>query len=297
MRLTLVATGYGDPKGSALSQAGQRKRIPRTAEVVRASWLTPSMRRVVFSGRDLRCLQEMPYTDHYLKLLFAPAGCDYRWPFDPDALRASEPAERWPVTRTYTVRSYDPLVNEMTLDFVVHGDEGLAGPWAARAVPGDQIGFFGPGGGYAPDPSADSHLLVGDESALPAIAATLDRLGDRARATVYVEVSGPADELPLSASADVHVTWVHRQGRPYGEALAEAVCDAGVPAGDVQAFVHGNAEMIRRLRRYLFHEVKFNRQRVSMSGYWRTGQTEDGWQAGKREFNAQLEAADRVVAA
>ena len=278
-----------------MSQPGQRKRIPRTAEVVRTSWLTPSMRRVVFTGPDLRCLQEMPCTDHYLKILFAPSGCDYRWPFDPDELKASEPAHRWPVTRTYTVRSYDAERNEMTIDFVVHGDEGLAGPWAAGAVPGDRIGFFGPGGGYAPDPAADAHLMVGDESAIPAIAAALDRLGDTARASVFLEVGGPEDELVLSASPDAHVTWVHRAGRPYGEALAETVREAGVPAGDVQAFVHGNAEMIRRLRRYLFSELDFNRQRVSMSGYWRSGQTEDGWQAGKREFNEQLEAEDRRV--
>ncbi|CAA9300081.1 MAG: Iron utilization protein [uncultured Friedmanniella sp.] len=280
-----------------MSQAGQRKRIPRTAEVVRATWLTPSMRRVVFTGPDLRCLQQMPCTDHYLKILFAPQGCDYRWPFDPDGIKASEPAHRWPVTRTYTVRSYDADRNEMAVDFVVHGDEGLAGPWAARAVPGDRIGFFGPGGGYAPDPAADCHLLVGDESAIPAIAAALDRLGDTARASVFLEVSGPDDELVLSASPDVHVTWVHRAGRPYGDALAETVRCAGVPAGDVQAFVHGNAEMIRQLRRHLFTELDFNRQRVSMSGYWRTGQTEDGWQAGKRDFTAQLEAEDTRVAA
>jgi NADPH-dependent ferric siderophore reductase len=239
----------------------------------------------------------MSCTDHYVKILFAPHGCDYRWPFDPDALKAEEPAHRWPVTRTYTVRAYDAERNEMTIDFVVHGDEGIAGPWAARAVPGDRIGFFGPGGGYAPDPAADRHLLVGDEAAIPAIAAALDRLGETARASVYLEVGGPEDELVLSDSPDVDVTWVHRASRPYGEALAEAVRTAGVPAGDVQAFVHGNAEMIRRLRHYLFTEVGFNRQRVSMSGYWRTGQTEDGWQAGKREFNAQLEAEDRQTVA
>ncbi len=280
-----------------MSQPGQRKRIARTAEVVRATWLTPSMRRVVFTGVDLACLRELPGTDHYLKLLFAPAGCNYGWPFDPDAMRATEPSHRWPVTRTYTVRAYDAARNEMTIDFVVHGDQGLAGPWAARAVPGDRIGFFGPGGAYVPDAAADGHLLVGDESAVPAIAATLERLGERACAAVYLEVNGPEDEIVLTDSPGVEVTWVHRQGRPYGEALHEAVVEAGVPQGDVQAFVHGNAEMIRRLRRYLFTDVQFNRQRISMSGYWRSGQTEDGWQAGKREFNAQLEAEDAVVVA
>lgn len=280
-----------------MSESGQRKRVARTAEVVRAQWLTPSMRRLVFTGPDLVCLRDLPYTDHYVKILFAPTGCSYRWPFDPDALRAGEPAERWPVTRTYTVRGYDQASNEMTIDFVVHGDEGLAGPWAARAVPGDQIGFYGPGGGYAPDQQADCHLLVGDEAALPAIAAALERLGDHARAAVYIEVEGSEDEQVLSSSPHVVVTWVHRRQRPYGEALAAVVRTAGVPAGDVQAFVHGNAEMIRRMRRFLFHEIGFNRQRVSMSGYWRTGQTEDGWQAGKRAFNAELEAEDQVAAA
>jgi len=280
-----------------MSETGQRKRVPRTAEVVRTQWLTASMRRVVFTGPDLACLRDLPYTDHYVKILFAPAGCDYRWPFDPDAMRLTEPAERWPVTRTYTIRAYDAARNEMMLDFVVHGDEGLAGPWAARAVPGDRIGFFGPGGGYAPDQRADGHLLVGDEAAIPAIAAALDRLGDAARAKVYVEVHDATDEQVLSISPDVDVTWVHRGDRPYGEAIAEVVRAAGVPAGDVQAFVHGNAEMIRRMRRFLFTEVGFNRQRVSMSGYWRTGQTEDGWQAGKRSFNAELEAEERATAA
>jgi NADPH-dependent ferric siderophore reductase len=254
------------------------------------------MRRVVFTGADLTCMADLPFTDHYVKILFPPRGAGYAWPFDVDALKATEPAESWPVTRTYTVRSYDAERNEMAIDFVVHGDEGLAGPWAAAAEPGQRLGFFGPGGGYAPDPRADHHLLVGDEAALPAICASLDRLGPTARATVYVEIDDAAQQQEICSAPDVEVVWVHRSGRPYGDALAETVRTAGLPAGDVQAFVHGNAEMIRQLRRYLFREQDFNRARVSMSGYWRTGQTEDNWQATKREFNAELEAQDGAAA-
>lgn len=280
-----------------MTQPGKPKRIARSAEVVRAEWLSPSMRRVFFTGADLACMADLPYTDHYVKILFPPAGADYAWPFDVDTLRATEPAERWPVTRTYTVRSYDAALNELAIDFVVHGDEGLAGPWAAQAEPGQQIGFFGPGGGYAPDPTADHHLLVGDEAALPAICATLDRLGSSARATVYVEIEDADQQQEICSAPAVEVVWVHRSGRPYGDALAEAVRSAGLPAGDVQAFVHGNAEMIRQLRRYLFTDCSFNRARVSMSGYWRTGQTEDRWQATKRDFNVELERQDSIVAA
>ena len=62
------------------------------------------------------------------------------------------PREQWPHTRTYTVRWVDHGSRELAIDFVIHGDEGLAGPWAASAQPGDSLIFTGPGGGYNPDP-------------------------------------------------------------------------------------------------------------------------------------------------
>ena len=100
----------------------------------------------------------------------------------------------------------------------------------------------------------------------------------------------------IQAELDISQPGVSQHLRVLRDSGFVAVRRDGVPAGDVQAFVHGNAEMIRRLRRYLFHELDFNRRRISMSGYWRSGQTEDGWQAGKREFNASLEAEDVVAA-
>lgn len=107
-------------------------------------------------------------------------------PLGLEAVRSALPREQWPRTRTCTVRAWDPDALEMTLDFVHHGDEGLAGPWAARAEPGDGIRFMGPGGGYAPDPAPDWHLLAGDESALLAVAAAVESLPAGARALVLV---------------------------------------------------------------------------------------------------------------
>src|SRR4029453_17687285 len=109
------------------------------------------------------------YTDHYVKLLFRPADAPYELPFDVKQLRAQLPPETWPVTRPYTVPAWDAEAGELTIDFVHQGDEGLAGPWAAAARPGDRIQLFGPGGAYTPDPAAPWHLLVGDPSVLPAI--------------------------------------------------------------------------------------------------------------------------------
>ena len=276
----------------------RRVRRARQATVVRREQLTPAMVRVVLTGADLADLGELPFTDHYVKLLFPPPGADYRWPFDPEEIRSSRPAEQWPVTRTYTVRWYDPEQAEIALDFVVHGDEGLAGPWARDAQVGDPIAFFGPGGAYAPGTDAEVHLFVGDEAALPAIAASLERLPDAAAAEVFVEVAGPDEEQPLRTSAGTRIHWVHR--RPddgYGVALARAVRAAGVPAGRVEAFVHGNAGLVADLRRFLFVEQGIDRQRVSISGYWRTGHTEDRWQATKGELNQSMEEAERQLAA
>ena len=279
-----------------MSQGPRRPRKVSSATASRVVRLTPDMVRVFFTGDDLRALPELIYTDHYIKILFPPEGAGYRWPFDTDEIRQTRPAEEWPVTRTYTIRSYDPETNEMAVDFVVHGDEGLAGPWAAEVAPGASIGFFGPGGGYAPDPEADVHLFVGDEAAIPAIAAALDRLPEEAEAQVVLEVANSDHHQLLRGTSRTQVTWVHRDelGLPYGEALTREVQSRALPAGRIDAFIHGNAEMVKALRRFLFVDHRVERKRVSISGYWRTGQTEDRWQATKGEFNAAMETEEAV---
>jgi NADPH-dependent ferric siderophore reductase len=118
---------------------GGRPRTPRVAEVVRTSRVAPHMVRVVLGGEGLAGFPAGACTDHYVKLLFPPAGAPYAVPYDVEQVRAELPPELWPVTRTYTVRAWDPAAGELTIDFVHHGDAGLAGPWAAAARPGDRI--------------------------------------------------------------------------------------------------------------------------------------------------------------
>src|SRR6478736_4090399 len=276
-----------------MSERPRPQRVVRSATVLRTETLSPSLVRIVFGGPDLAALPELTYTDHYVKLLFPPAGADYAWPFDTEEIRGSRPAQLWPVTRTYTIRSFDRDIGELAIDFVVHGDSGLAGPWAAKARPGDLLGFNGPGGAYAPDPDA-SHLLAGDEAALPAIAAALERLPTDAEADVFVEVADAAHEIPLRVTERTRLVWVHRGDAPYGLALAQAVRRQWTPRADSQVFVHGNAELVRDLRRFLFVEQKVERKAVSISGYWRTGFTEDRWQSTKRELAEQMEREEQV---
>ncbi|WP_329132623.1 siderophore-interacting protein [Streptomyces sp. NBC_00670] len=273
----------------------RKPRKLHTGQVIRTERLTPHMQRVVLGGDGLAEFGTGGYTDHYVKLLFPLEGVTYPEPFDLQRVREEYPREQWPVTRTYTVRAWDAETRELTLDFVVHGDEGLAGPWAARAKPGDVLRFNGPGGAYAPDTSADWHLLAGDESALPAIAAALESLPDGTPAHAFLEVSGPEEEQKFDS--DAQVTWLHRGDRPVGEALVEAVRSLRFPEGRLHAFVHGEAGFVKELRRLLRVELSVPREDLSISGYWRLGHNEDGWQASKREWNAQVEAEQEPATA
>ncbi|MDX6365585.1 MAG: hypothetical protein QOK30_661 [Nocardioidaceae bacterium] len=268
-----------------------RSRQARLGEVVRTSRVTPHMIRVVLGGSGLAGFEVGEFTDHYVKLLFPPAGAEYSTPFDVDQIQAQRPRSQWPVTRSYTVRAWDAEQAELTVDFVYHGDHGLAGPWAAAARPGDVISFFGPGGGYAPDPQADSHLLVGDESALPAIAATLGRLPEGIAATVVIEVEDEQEHQLLESPGLLDVTWVDRLGAPapVGAAVASHVRALSWPGGDVQAFVHGEASLVKEVRHHLRFERGVPRERISASGYWRRGLTDEGWRATKKDWTREVE--------
>lgn len=270
-----------------------RRRTARVAEVLRTSRVTPHMVRVVLGGEGLADFPAGEFTDHYVKLQLPPAGASYQAPYDVDELRAQLPPEQWPVTRTYTVRSWDAAAGELTIDFVHHGDVGVAGPWAASAQPGDRIQFSGPGGAYRPHPDADWHLLAGDEAALPAIAAALEGLPAGTRALAFVEVAGPEEEQPdLALSPGTELRWLHRGDAAPGEVLVDAVRGTELPAGRGHLFVHGEAYAVRELRRHLRGLYGLAPEWTSISGYWRRGDTEDGWQSTKQEWNAQIDAEE-----
>ncbi|MEV4469663.1 siderophore-interacting protein [Nonomuraea salmonea] len=265
--------------------------------VQRTERISRHMVRVVVGGEGLAHFSTDGCTDHYVKLVFPYEDVDYPRPFSMKTCRETMPRAHWPRLRTYTVRAWDPDALELTLDFVVHGDEGLAGPWAAQAAPGDELIMLGPGGGYAPDPDAAWHLLVGDESALPAIAAALEALPEGAPAHVFVEVDAPEDELKLETAADAHITWLYRGGRPVGEPLVAAVRALEFPGGDVHAFVHGEAGFVKELRRFLRLERGVGLDRLSISGYWRLGVDDEAWRAVKSDWNRQVEAEEAAAIA
>lgn len=254
------------------------------------TWLTPSMVRLELGGDGLAGFEMVDATDAYVNAAFPPAGAPYAAPFDPAEIRDSLPKDHWPHRRRYTVRDWDEQSGRLTLDVVVHGDVGVGGPWAANAEPGDVLVLEGPGGGYRPDPAADWHLLVGDESALPAIAASLEALPAGARAVARLVVDGPDHELDLATEAELDLVWLHRSGNPSdAELLPGAVRDLDWRDGSVHAFVHGEAVEIREIRRHLLADRGVGRAELSCSPYWRRTMTDEAWRDVKRDFVTQME--------
>ena len=232
--------------------------------------LSPHLVRVRLGGPGFALFEDRAETDKYVKLKFTTPA-----------------PESHPVTRTYTVRHVDRESQTLDIDFVVHGDEGIAGPWAASAQPGAPLSLVGPGGGYGPDPDADWYLFAGDLSAVPAITASLEALPREAVGVALIEIAAEDAGIPISAPPGIEVRWIldpdHRTSR-----LADAVRELAWREGRVDVFAHGERESMKALRRVLFDEHGLERSQVSLSGYWARGRTEDRFQAEKREPIGQI---------
>jgi NADPH-dependent ferric siderophore reductase len=249
----------------------------RTLQVLRTTELSPSMRRITLGGAELSGFPDghagpnvkvfVPRPDQQrpvLPELDHDTG-RYRWP---------EPHER-PTMRTYSVRRYDEGSAELDVDFVLHGKHGVASAWARQARPGDFLGVLGPGGKTCR--SADWYLLAGDETALPAISALLERLPATARGQAFIEVAAAAEQQDIACPPGIRLTWLHRDGLPPGGAglLSDAVRATELPHDqDVSAWVSGESAMVRDIRRHLRHDRGLDPNSVLAIGYWKRGMAE-----------------------
>lgn len=252
-----------------------RKQI--TLVVQRREQISAHLVRLVLGGPQFDDFVTNNFTDKYVKILFAKPHLKLTPPFDLAALRTTLAPEDLPVTRTYTISARD--ARSLSIDFVIHGDQGLAGPFARSAEPGDTVTFTGPNGGYTPDPDADWHLFAGDQSALPAIASAIGALPRTASGLAFVEVTDAEDIVELDAPSGLEVRWLFSSTT---NSLAAAVAAAQWPIGRPQVFAHGERSAMKELRD-LFKSRGVLRSELSLSGYWAEGRTEDRFQAEKRE--------------
>jgi NADPH-dependent ferric siderophore reductase len=278
------------PKRTKSGQQTTRLVVRRTAAV------TPHLIRITAipaNPPEISRFVDTGHTDSYVKVVFRQEGVAYPEPFDMARVRAELPREQWPSLRTYTLREVNPRTAEVVIDFVYHGEAGLAGPWAAAASAGSELLVLGPGGGYAPDPGADWHLMVGDDAALPAIAAGLAEVPAGVTVHAVIEVDGPEDQQRLDCPGELRVDWVHRGGHT-GDLeglLVSRVRELEFPPGRVHAFVHGETGSVKQLRRHLVGERGLTPAQLSISGYWRRGYDDESHRALKAAEREQEQQA------
>ncbi len=243
----------------------------RAVRICRVQRVTPRLCRITVTGEELAGFSTQGVAGHVRVLLPAPGQDSPALPtWGPNGPEYPEGVPR-PVSRAYTPRRWDPQSLELDIDFVLHGDDGPASAWAARAQSGDKLVVVAPRRAYQPDPLAEWHLLAGDESSLPAIATILEVLPATARALVYVEVHDAAEEQKLSSPACVEWHWLHRGDAAPGEKLEAAVRAAPIPEGNGRAWVGCEAVVMRNLRRHLLHDRGMDRAAINTQGYWKSG--------------------------
>lgn len=172
--------------------------------------------------------------------------------------------------RDFTPRRFDVEAGELDLEFALH-EAGPATAWAAQARPGQYLGIGGPRGSMVLPSVCDWHLLVGDETALPAIGRRLNELPSNARVAVVVEVANRAARIELPSEADLYAIWCYRDEADSDNPLRDAVAEIALPEGDGFVWAAGEASAIRAVRAHLVNDRGVDKKRIRASAYWRRG--------------------------
>ena len=251
---------------TASSLAIERIRHPlqgRHLQVVRRTQVSPGFVRLTLAGPELTGFVSAGFDDH-LKLILPSPGQDR--PTLP-TLQDGRPVFDGPrpTLRDYTPARFDAAAGELDIEVALH-DAGPATDWAARATVGQWVGIAGPRGSMVVPTGFDWHWLLGDETALPAIARRLAELPATARAVVRVQLRNPQDQRALASAAQLDVQWV--------ESLTEAAAALVVPAGPGYIWAAGEHSEMAALRGVLAAKPGVDAKRMRIAAYWKRGEAD-----------------------
>ncbi|PVZ13928.1 MULTISPECIES: siderophore-interacting protein [unclassified Pseudomonas] len=233
----------------------------RRLRVLRVTELTPRMRRITLGGEQLSGFYS-PGADDHIKLFFASNAAEEA--ALAQLLAGGDGGPHKPAMRDYTPRRIDLERGELDIDFVIHGD-GPASTWAERAQPGDHLHIAGPRGSLIVPDIFDSYLLIGDETALPAIARRLEELPAHRQALVVVQIEDDAERQPLHSAAGLQVIWALRHQAD----LLQTVRELTLPAGQLWAWVATEKGLARQIKAALLDHHQVPEANVKAAGYWR----------------------------
>jgi NADPH-dependent ferric siderophore reductase len=247
----------------------------RRLTVTRVERLPSNMVRVVLSGEELRGFTSLGFDDH-IKLFF-PSRPDHQGIANVSgspAVAATTDAVP-PEMRDFTPRRFDAEAGELWIDFFLH-EGGPAASWAAQATVGQTLQVGGPKGSAVIAPEGiDAHVLVGDETALPAISRRLEELPAAARILAVIEIDADTERPVLASRATVAVVWVVRDGRtgPPAHQVIDALRNLRFPPGQCFVWVAGESRAARAIRGYFRDGRGFDKKWIKAAGYWQRGAT------------------------
>lgn len=251
----------------------------REMKVIAVRNITPHMRRIRLQGDDLG---RYASGGLHIRLILPPKPpLKPKWPhLGADGRPVWPDGEHRLQNRVYTIRTIDVEQGWVDIDMVVHPStvEAPGTEWAMQAQTGDIIGMTGPGGGDMP--AGDDFILVGDETALPAISRILERLPATASAIVRIEIADSAEELLLETQAQLDLKWLHRNGAEAGTTtlLIDAVKQAmPVQSEGRRLFAWAGCEFdaFKAIRGFWRKECGLKRDDHMAVAYWRRGVTDD----------------------
>lgn len=257
------------------------------ARVLGSKEISPHFVRVTIGGEGLREFVPLGHDQWFRLFLPTPEQQTLRLPTSTGKLwyaqyLAMSKATK-PIVRNYSVRAFRSAdralygdTPEIDIDFVRHGsgdDAGPASAWATSATPGGEVALLDEGLIHNPDPDARRYLLVGDESALPAIAGILESAPADVRGEAFLEIPHADDVQDVTVPAGMTLHWLPRSdphGRP-GELALEAVRSAELPEPPDYTFAAGEAALATGVRRHLVSERGVAKSDVVFTGFWRYG--------------------------
>jgi NADPH-dependent ferric siderophore reductase len=241
-------------------------------QVKRIEAVTPHLIRITFTGDDLHDFVSASFDDH-IKVFFPEPGADK--PALPEAgpdgpvFAAGQPR---PIARDFTPRRFDAATRELDIEFAMH-EAGPATTWAAQARIGQYLGVGGPRGSFVIPTGFDWHLLIGDDTALPAIGRRLEELPAGARVAAIIEVADPSARIEFDTQANLHTVWRYRSDSPYrGDALLKAVRETYLPEdGEGYVWAAGESATMHAVRYHLCTERGVDKRRIRAASYWKLG--------------------------
>jgi len=258
---------YSPPLG--LLDTPRTKIDQHVLTITRVEWLNDQLVRLIASAPNLDGYRSNSALDEYVKVFVADPSLGLVPPYDLRTLRHRLPREQVPRSKSYTIRWVNPVLNELAIDFVVHGAPGTVGHWAGIAQPGDPLVISPARSKTSLSLNADYYVLAADEAGLPAIAKVLEALPAHAQGTALIEAADENAMFDVKHPEGVVLQWLSRESMPAGKsnALPAAFQSLPLPAGQVGVIAHAERSTIKAISR-ITEYWHLNKHSSHISSYW-----------------------------